>query len=273
LVAEEQPNRARLAQRIRFDVPHQARIWNYWLGGAEHYPADRAVGDAVLKFYPGIADLAVESRRFSARVIRCLAGELGVRQFLDVGTGLPATPNLHEMAQRAAPTSKFVYVDNDPVVLAYARAWLVNGTGPGTVDHLDADYREPERLLAAARELLDFGEPVAVLFMGVLGYLRTFSEMRSVLGQVRDGLPAGSYLGFWDATDTSPSVRAGVKAQTELGAPYALRTLDQLEQCLAGLEPVAPGLTRITEWRPTDDPRPSEHAEPVDGYGALARKP
>src|SRR5215475_12689327 len=151
-------------------VPHSARIWNYWLGGKDNYAVDRAAGDAYIKVYPGIVDVARAGRAFLARAVRYLAAEAGIRQFLDVGTGLPTADNTHQIAQRAAPESRIVYVDNDPLVLAHARA-LLTSTPEGATDYIDADAREPEAILARAAATLDLGKPVALMLIGILGHV------------------------------------------------------------------------------------------------------
>lgn len=249
-------------------MPHGARIWNYWLGGKDNFAADREVGDAVRAAFPAIVDGAVESRQFLIRAVRFLTGEAGVRQFLDVGTGLPTMQNTHEVAQAVAPASRIVYVDNDPLVLAHARALLVNTSPEGTTTYLDADYRDPGLIIARAREVLDFDEPIAVLCMGVFGYVVDPDEAGSIIGALMAAVPSGSYLGLWDGTDTSAAIRAGVAAQAEMGSPYQLRTVEEMGRWFAGLELIEPGLVPVTQWRPTE-PDP----EPIDGYGAVARKP
>ncbi|QYN34838.1 SAM-dependent methyltransferase [Pseudonocardia sp. DSM 110487] len=204
---------------IRFDVPHGARIWNYWLGGKDNYPADRAVGDAVQAAWPDIADAAKKSRQFLIRAVRYLAGEAGIRQFLDIGTGLPTMQNTHEVAQSVTPDARIVYVDNDPLVLTHARSLLVNTTAEGVTTYVDADYRDTERIIRRAGEVLDFERPVGVMFMGVLGYVRDPDEAGAIIARVLDSVPSGSYLALWDGTDTSERARAGARAQAEAGSP------------------------------------------------------
>jgi O-methyltransferase involved in polyketide biosynthesis len=254
---------------LRTDVPHGARIWNYWLGGKDNFAADRAVGDAVRAVAPTVAEFAATSRRFLVRVVRSLV-ESGVRQFLDIGTGLPTMQNTHEVAQAGAPDATVVYVDNDPLVLAHARALLRSTTAQGRTVYVDADYRRPERIVAAAREVLDLDRPVGVLFMGVLGYVEDPDEAHAIVQRVLAAVPSGSYLALWDATDTSEFARAGAKAQADLGSPYHLRTVAQIERWFDGLELVEPGLVPVAHWRPDPaDPRPGV----LDGYGAVGRKP
>jgi S-adenosyl methyltransferase len=269
-----QPDDPELAARIRFDVPHSARVWNYWLGGKDNYPADQAVGDAVLAVNPGLALTARQCRRFLVRAVRFLAGEMGIRQFLDIGTGLPTVQNTHEVAQGIAPESRIVYVDNDPLVLAHARALLTDTTPEGVTTYLHADVREPEVILADARNVLNFTQPIAVMLLGILGHAAPeFATMRSILARLMAGVPAGSYLVLMDGADTINEVyRAGVQRQAELGHPYHLRTVEQFTECFEGMELVDPGLVPVTQWRPdatevgTNDPSSS-------AYSAVARKP
>jgi S-adenosyl methyltransferase len=156
-----------LADHLQPDVPHAARMWNYWMGGKDNFAADRAAGDAVAQVYPEIVLMAQQSRRFLIRVVRYLTAEAGIRQFLGVGTGLPTMQNTHEVAQQAAPDARIAY-DNDPMVLAHARALLADTTAEGVATYVHADYHEPERILAEATKTLDFSEPIAVMFMGVM---------------------------------------------------------------------------------------------------------
>jgi hypothetical protein len=211
------------------------------MGGKDNYAVDRAAGDAVAQMYPDIVRMAAQSRQFLIRVVRFLAGEAGVRQFLDIGTGLPTMQNTHEIAQAIAPASKIVYVDNDPIVLAHARALLVSTTHEGVATYVDADYHDQELILSEARNVLDFNQPIAVMFMGVLGYVKELDEMRSIVMRVLNDVPSGSYLALWDGTDTGEAVREGQAKLTETGAvPYYLRSPEQLNQCFAGLEMVRP---------------------------------
>jgi hypothetical protein len=254
-----------------FRVPGSARIWSYWMSGKDPYPVDRSAGDAVVKVYPDIVTMAKQSRQFLIRAVRVLAGELGVRQFLDIGTGLPTMQNTHEVAQSVAPEAKIVYVDNDPVVLAHARALLVNTTPEGVTHYIDADCRDPERILAQAREVLDFDEPVAVMFMGVLGHVDEFKEMRSIVSRVMADVSPGSYLALWDSTNTSAGIVQGRKLLEKFNFQYELRSVAQLAACFGGLEMLDPGLVPITRWRP--DPARIGETRPVDAFGGVARKP
>ena len=249
------------------EIPHAARIWNYWMGGKDNFAADRAAGDAVAQVYPEIVLMAQQSRRFLVRVVRRLA-EAGVRQFLDIGTGLPTMQNTHAVAQSVAPESRIVYVDNDLMVLTHARALLAGTTEEGVTTYVHADYHDPEKILAEAAETLDFSEPVAVMFMGVLGYEPDLEVVRSIVARTMAGVPAGSHLVLWDGTNTTPAVVEGSDKLTESGGvPYVLRSPAELESCFEGLTMVEPGLVQITEWHPEGGA-----TEWIDAYGAVARK-
>src|SRR5438874_6177217 len=190
------------ATGIDTTVPHSARIWNYWLGGKDNYAVDREAGDQYVKIYPGIVDIARAGRAFLARAVRYLTLEAGIRQFLDVGTGLPTVDNTHELAQRAVPASRIVYVDNDPLVLAHARA-LLTSTPEGVTDYIDADMRDPDKVLQDAARTLDFAQPVALMMLGILGNVLDTDEARSIVNRLVAAVPAVSYLVINDGTDTN----------------------------------------------------------------------
>ncbi|WP_280457374.1 SAM-dependent methyltransferase [Nocardia carnea] len=256
---------------IRTDIPHPARIWNYWMGGNDYYEVDRIAGDAGSAVYPGIGTLATETRRFLARAVRYLAAEKGIRQFLDIGTGLPTVQNTHEVAQRVAPESRIVYVDNDPVVLAHARALLAGTTDEGVTTYIDTDYRHPEIVVADARHILNLTEPVAVMFMGVLGHARSAAEMRRIVHTVLEATAAGSYLVLWDGTDDDDAyVRLCAESADIGGEPYMPRPQSEIRALFDGLEPVAPGFTSVARWQPGE---PITAGPSIPAYGGAARKP
>ncbi|MET8547322.1 SAM-dependent methyltransferase [Micromonospora zamorensis] len=260
---------AELTAKLQPDVPHAARIWNYWMGGKDNFQSDRAAGDAVAEVYPEIVLMAQQSRLFLVRAVRYLAAEAGIRQFLDIGTGLPTMQNTHAVAQGVAPDSRIVYVDNDPMVLVHARALLASTTSEGVTTYVPADYHDPEKILAEAAQTLDFDQPVAVMFMGVMGYEPDLSVVRSIVERTMDAMPSGSYLVFWDGTNTSPAVVSGAERLAQSGGvPYILRSPEDLDSCFSGLTKVEPGLVPIPLWRP-DEP----DAIGIDAYGAVARKP
>jgi hypothetical protein len=249
-------------------VPHSARIWNYWLGGKDNYAVDREAGDAWMAVHPQIKVNARESRAFLQRVVRFLAGEAGIRQFLDIGTGLPTADNTHEAAQRVAPDSRVVYVDNDPLVLAHARALMV-GTPEGLTKYLDADMHDAAGLIAGAAEILDFTEPVAVFFMGVLGHIADLDEAQTIVRTVLARVPSGSYLATYDGTPSEASRKAQEGYAKSGAAPYRNREPEEIATFYDGLEWVEPGLVSVTLWRPDRPTSPT----PIDEYGGVARKP
>ena len=261
------PTDDEISAQLRPDVPHAARIWNYWMGGKDNFAADRAAGDAVAQVYPEIVLMAKHSREFLIRVVHHLAAEAGIRQFLDIGTGLPTMQNTHEVAQAVAPESQIVYVDNDPLVLVHARALMAEAAGAGRTVHVDADYHDPGLILAEAEKVLDFSRPVGVMFMGVMGYEPDLKVVASIVQSVLAAVPQGSYLVLWDGTNTTPAVVAGAERLAQSGGvPYILRSPDEIGSLFDGLELVEPGLVQITKWRPDGD------AEWLDAYGAVARK-
>ncbi|WP_433229225.1 SAM-dependent methyltransferase [Actinomadura formosensis] len=236
-------------------APHSARIWDYWLGGKDNYEVDRAVGDAYRKVFPGIVDIARAQRLFLCRVVRFLAGEMGVRQFLDIGTGLPASDNTHEVAQRLAPDARVVYVDNDPLVLAHGRA-LLTSMPEGATDFIDADVCAPDVIVEqAAATLLDLQRPVAVLMLGILGHIGD-DEAHRLVQRAMAPLVPGSYLAVCDGIVTSAARAQAHGLYNESGAaPYTLRTSDQIARFLDGLELVDPGehgtgMVAPHLWRP-----------------------
>jgi hypothetical protein len=255
--------------QLQPDVPHAARMWNYWMGGKDNFAADRAAGDAVAQVYPEIVVMAQQSRQFLIRVVRYLAAEAGIRQFLDIGTGLPTMQNTHEVAQGVTPDARIVYVDNDPMVLAHARALLVGATDEGVTTYVHADYHDPETILTEAGKALDFGEPIAVMFMGVMGYEPDLGLVRSIVSRVMDETASGSHLVFWDGTNTSEAVVEGAEKLAQSGGvPYILRSPEELASCFGGLTLVDPGLVQISRWRPG-----AGEIVPIEAYGAVAIKP
>lgn len=258
------------SDKIDTSVPHSARVWNYWLGGKDNYPVDRALSDEFVKIFPGIADLARVSRHFLARTVRYLAADAGIRQFLDVGTGLPTVDNTHEIAQRVAPESRIVYVDNDPLVLAHAHA-LLRSTPEGVTRYIDADLHDPQGIVEAAAATLDLTQPVALTLMQIVGHIDDYEEARSIVNQLLDGLPSGSYLAFNDSTDTNQANVEATRRYNESGAvPYHIRSPEQIAGFFDGMELVEPGVVPLTAWRP--EVAPPEAADP-GAWGGVARKP
>ncbi|WP_374117054.1 SAM-dependent methyltransferase [Streptomyces sp. MNU76] len=255
---------------IDTSVPHSARIWNYWLGGKDNYPVDHAAGDAFRAVFPGITDLARDSRAFLGRAVTFLAGEAGIRQFLDIGTGLPTADNTHEIAQRTAPDARVVYVDNDPLVLTHARA-LLTSTPEGATDYVDSDLHAPETVLREAAKTLDLSRPVGLTMMQVSGHIADYTEARAVVGALMDALPPGSWFAFNDSVDTHEANAEATRRYNESGAvPYFLRSPAELAGFFDGLELLAPGVVPLNDWRP--GPATPVHGE-VIALGGVARKP
>jgi O-methyltransferase involved in polyketide biosynthesis len=250
-------------------VPQSARIWNYWLGGTDNFPVDRAAGDDYLAVFPGIAELARESRKYLARAVRYLAGEAGIRQFLDVGAGLPAVDNTHQIAQRVAPQARVVYLDKDPYVLEHGRR-LLAGPEAGAV-YLEADLRDPAAVLATAAPELDLTRPVALMLNGVLGHIPTTAEARDIVSRLMAGLPPGSHVSINDGVsrDESADLTKAQDAYNDTGAvAYHLRTPAEIASLFDGLDLVPPGVVPCPQWRPD----PDEVLGSVDQYGGIGRK-
>ena len=259
--------------KIDTTVAHSARIWNYWLGGKDNYPVDREVGDQIRQLHPDIGDYARADRAFLARAVRYLAAEAGIRQFLDIGTGLPTANNTHQIAQSVAPGSRIVYVDNDPLVLVHARA-LLTSDPEGVTAYIDADLHDPGTILAAAAESLDFTRPVALTLLGVVNFISDDDEAYSIVHRLVDAVPSGSYL-VVSHTITSPATTAmdaAVAFWNEHGTPkLTQRTPGQVARLFDGLELLEPGVVSCSRWRPEATPF-GEPAE-VALYGGVGRKP
>lgn len=265
------PDPGQATSRIDVSVPHSARFWNYWLGGRDNYQADREIAEQIAATWPGLVDVARTSRHFLHRAIHHLVGEAGVRQFLDVGTGLPTADNTHEVAQRVAPESRIVYVDNDPLVLAHARA-LLTSTPEGATDYLDADLNDTDTILREAARTLDFAQPVALILMGIIGHVADYEEAKAIIRKLLGALPSGSYLVHYDGTNTSPGMVDAQDQYNSSGAvPYYVRSPEQIAGYFEGLEILEPGIVRVTQWRPEPvDPLGSPGE--VDAFGGIGRK-
>jgi hypothetical protein len=254
--------------KINTEVPHGARIWNYWLGGKDNFAADRAVGDQVREVYPEIVEVARASRAFLVRTVRYLTGEAGIRQFLDIGTGLPTADNTHEVAQQVAPESRIVYVDNDPLVLVHARA-LLTSSPQGATDYIDADADEVDKILQAAARTLDFSQPVALMLLGILGCVADYGAAQSIVRRLVDAVPSGSYLVVNDGT-TSKARDEAAQVGADAGVNYVVRSPEQIAGFFDGLEILDPGVVSTPQWRP--DPGDDLPAE-LDVFCGVARKP
>jgi O-methyltransferase involved in polyketide biosynthesis len=264
---------------IDASVPHSARFWNYLLGGKDNYAVDREMAEQVRLIFPQVFDIARADRAFLGRSVSYLAGEAGIRQFLDIGTGLPTLDNTHEVAQRVAPESRVVYVDNDPVVLLHAET-LLTSEPPGVTGYIQADLRDPEAILSKAGEVLDFGKPVAITLLGILHFVGDDDEAYRIVGRLLDAVPSGSYLAITHATlDPSLGDEATVQANAAMNGmwnqtsptPISPRDREHVARFFTGLELVEPGLVSMSQWRPA----PSRWGVPpeVMGFGAVGRKP
>ncbi|WP_306204966.1 SAM-dependent methyltransferase [Actinoplanes sp. RD1] len=255
---------------IDTSVTHPARRYNYLLGGTDNFAADRESGDLILRAFPEVRDTVRENRRFLARAVRFLAAEAGVDQFLDIGTGLPTADNTHEVAQRANPAARVVYVDNDPLIAHHAQA-LLTSTPEGRTHYVEADLRNPAAILGhpALRDVLDPGRPVAVVLAAVLHFFERDAEAEGIVRTIVSSLPPGSYLVASHATvDTAPpEVRAASEALKLDAWP---RTREQFGRFFAGLELVPPGIVLVSDWRPEGEPLPTPQ---IGGYAGVGRKP
>jgi hypothetical protein len=256
-------------------VAHSARIWNYWLGGKDYYPVDQRVGDRIAEMFPDIVRLARADRAFLGRAVRFLAGEAGVRQFLDIGTGLPTANNTHQVAQSVAPESRIVYVDNDPLVLAHARA-LLTGTPEGATDYLEADLRDTGKIVEQAGRTLDFDRPVAVMLLGVLHHIGDDDEARGIVDRLVDAIPPGSYLTIAHSTNqvTGAAMDEAVRHWNQFGKPpMTLRTTDAIARFFDRLELLEPGVVSTTRWRPDPADAAAGPIPETDEFCAVGRKP
>jgi hypothetical protein len=266
------PSSTRREPRLDTSVPHSARVWNYFLAGKDNFEADRMLGDQIKQVFPDIVDIARESRRFLARAVTFLTGEAGVRQFLDIGTGLPTANNTHEVAQRIAPSSRVVYVDNDPLVLVHARALLTSGPD-GATDYIDADLHDPEQILREAARTLDFSQPVALMLLGILGHVVDYHQAREIVRRLVAALPSGSFLVVNDGTNViNPQARnAATQASIDAGTPYISRSPQDIAGYFEGLELVEPGVVSSPRWRPDLSSSSAPPVE-VDVFCGVARK-
>jgi hypothetical protein len=257
--------------RIDTSVAHSARVHDYWLGGKDNFAADRAAGDAVMAAYPGIVQSVRANRAFLARVVRFLAAEAGITQFLDIGTGIPAANNTHEVAQAVNPAAHVVYVDHDPVVLQHARVLLTSPVA-GTIDYIDADLRDPDRILGAAARTLDFGRPVAVMLIAVMHLIVDAADPYGIVGRLKDALAPGSYLALSQvASDIEMEQVAEARRRYNSLARETQqhRTQAEVTRFFDGLELVAPGVVPVPRWRPETEFAAAAHSTM---WGGVARR-
>ena len=254
-------------------VPSPARVWNYWVGGKDHFEADRALAEKFGQVVPAMPLIARLTRQFLADTVSTVAAA-GIRQFLDIGTGLPTADNTHEVAQRAAPDSRIVYADNDPVVLAHARA-LLTSSPEGKTAYLDADLRDPAKILAQASEVLDFSQPVAVLLIAVLHFIKDSDDPYRIVTTLMDAVPSGSYLAILHAasdvgSDDMPEAER--RYNERASAQFNARGRSDVSRFFDGLELTGPGLVNLSRWSQVTAGDGSAQGD-VAAYCGLARKP
>ncbi|MGW3627209.1 SAM-dependent methyltransferase [Streptomyces sp. NPDC000880] len=260
-----------LTARLQTDRPHSARVWNHLLGGKDNYPVDAEMGGMILQTFPDIARIARQQRYFLARAVRFLAGEAGIRQFLDIGTGLPTANNTHEVAQRVAPDCKIVYVDNDPLVLTHARA-LLTSTAEGACAYIDADVRDTATILEEAAETLDFTQPIALTMLGIMGQLPDSDNPSALVDELVAAVPLGSYLALSDGTNTNGTLNKAIETYNGNSAnSYHLRPPEQIATFFHDLDLVAPGVVVTSQWRP-DTSGPDAEPAGVDAVCGIGRK-
>ncbi|NUT24742.1 MAG: SAM-dependent methyltransferase [Streptomyces sp.] len=257
--------------KLNTGVAHNARVWNYWIGGKDNYEVDQQVGEHVAGMFPIIRDIARADRAFLGRAVRFVAEERGIRQFLDIGTGLPTADNTHEIAQRVAPDSRIVYVDNDPIVLVHART-LLTGTHEGVTAYIDADVHDPDAIVERAAQTLDFSKPVAVMMLGILNFVLDYDKARGIVDRVLAAVPSGSLLVL-----THPTFDSELGGEGQIPAmefwnenatpPITARSGTDIAAFFDGLELLEPGLVSCSQWHTSDSPAP------VPQYGAVAVKP
>jgi O-methyltransferase involved in polyketide biosynthesis len=255
---------------------HPARVWNYWLGGRDYFAADRAAGEQLDQEFPHLAQTARAERAFLVRAVRFLAGPAKIRQFLDVGAGLPAGGNTHEIAQRISADAGIVYLDNDPAVLVHARALLqapmLASTPEGTVSYVEADLRDVNAVLAGSAGTLDLERPVALMMLGVLGHIGDHGAARSITSQLMEALPSGSYLAIADGVAGNERVDSAQQRYNDAApVPYHLQRPDELASFFDGLDLVDPGVVPCPRWKP-DASGDASSADEEAAYCGVARK-
>jgi hypothetical protein len=252
-------------------VPHVARVYNYWLGGTDNFAADRAAGDQTMRDYPAIALSARSNRAFLARAVRFLAGEAGIRQFLDIGTGIPSANNTHQVAQVAAPRSRVVYVDYDPIVLRHAQALLAS-SAEGQTAYIEADLRDPTRIIESAASTLNFGQPVAVMLMAILHHISDEDDPYQIVATLMEAAPPGSYLTIsHPASDIDAEAMAKLAAtlNKNMAEKVYLRDRDAVARFFTGLDLAEPGLVQASKWRPASE---EEASQPAALWAGVAAK-
>jgi len=260
-----------MPQSIDTSVAHVARVYDYWLGGKDNFAADRAAGEQAIQAYPDIVYSVRANRAFLARTVRYLVKDAKIRQFLDIGTGIPTANNTHEVAQSAAPGCDVVYVDNDPVVLAHARALLVSGER-GHTSYIDANLRDAGRILAEAALTLDFSQPMAIMLMAILQHIDDADDPYGIVARLVEAVPPGSYLVLsHPAADIETEAMADMAERLNrlMAEKVTFRTRAQVARFFDGLELVEPGMVRVQQWRPDTE---KEAKSPAALWGGIGRK-
>jgi hypothetical protein len=258
---------------VNINIPHSARMYDYWLGGKDNFAVDRGVAEAIMQAIPGMRYMAGENRKFVHRAARDLVAKEGVRQFLDIGTGIPTRPNLHEIAQQLAPETRVVYVDNDPIVLVHARALMISSE-EGRSEYISADLRKPQSILEdqVLAETLDLTQPVGLTLIAILMLLSDADDPWTLVAQLRDAMPSGSLLAITHPTgDFNPAeMGQAVTAATGAGMTLVARTREEVQRFFGDWEMLDPGLVPVSSWRPDE---PVDNPEAAYYWAGVARKP
>jgi hypothetical protein len=265
---------------INTHVAHTARVYDYWLGGKDNFPADHALAEAILEAVPSMRAMARANRAFLGRAVRYLAGEAGIRQFLDIGTGIPTAGNTHEVAQAVARDARVVYVDNDPIVLAHARALMTSHVA-GRSEFIFADLREPATILddPVLRSTLELDQPVALMLVAILMFFPDSEDPYGVVARLLEALPSGSYLAISHPTADfdEPAMAGAAAASKRSGIEMVPRPRAAVERFFDGLDLVEPGVVPVTAWRPDGrppaEPDQASSTAPLNIYAAVGRKP
>jgi S-adenosyl methyltransferase len=258
---------------VNINVPHSARIYDYWLGGKDNFAVDRAVGEAMIKAIPGMRYMAAENRKFVHRAARDLVAEQGINQFLDIGTGIPTRPNLHEIVQGVDPGARVVYADNDPIVLVHARALMISRP-EGRSEYISADLRDPESILGdkTLRDTLDFSKPIGLTLIAILMLLSDEDDPWGKVAELRDAMPSGSCLAITHPTADFNAVEVGEAVAAARGAGMTLVARDRaaVARFFGDWEPLEPGIVPVSGWRPDE---PGTSPEAAYYWAGVARKP